>query len=65
MISVKDVEQARERIARHIYRTPLVRSAFLSDLVGADVHLKLECQQRLNAFKVRGVLNRVLILTPE
>ncbi len=65
MITVKDVEAARERIAPHIYRTPLVRSAFLSDLIGADVHLKLECQQRLNAFKVRGVLNRVLTLTPE
>ncbi len=65
MITVKDVEEARARIAPHIYRTTLVRSAFLSDLAGADVHLKLECQQRLNAFKVRGVLNRVLTLTPE
>ena len=46
--------EARRRIAPHVRRTPLVRSAWLSRATGADVWLKLENQQRTNAFKVRG-----------
>ncbi|HEY3314806.1 MAG TPA: threonine/serine dehydratase [Bacillota bacterium] len=65
MISLDQIKQARERIAPHVYRTPLIRSTFLSDLCGADVRLKLECQQILNAFKVRGMINRVLTMSDE
>jgi len=64
-IELKDIAAARERIAPHVYRTPLVRSAFLSKLCGGEVKLKLENQQRLNAFKIRGMINRVLTMTPE
>ena len=37
-----DVLRARQRIAPHVRRTPLVRSTWLSDLTGGDVRLKLE-----------------------
>jgi threonine dehydratase len=57
---VIDVLRARKRIARYIRRTPLVESAWLSDLAGARVVLKLESLQRANSFKSRGAFNAVL-----
>lgn len=63
-ITFDHVLAAHERIEPFIHRTPLVRSAFLSDLTGGEIHLKLECRQRLNAFKIRGMVNRVLTLHP-
>jgi threonine dehydratase len=57
--------QASRRIAPFIWRTPLVRSAYLSAHTGADVWLKLECRQTTGSFKLRGALNKVGLLTPE
>ena len=57
--------QAHRRITSFIQRTPLVRSAFLSQHARADVWLKLECCQPTGSFKVRGALNKVGLLTPE
>jgi threonine dehydratase len=61
-ISIIAVLEARRRIAPHVRRTPLVRSAWLSRATGADVWLKLENQQRTNAFKIRGGFNAALRL---
>ena len=55
-----DVGRAHARIASAIARTPLVRSASLSALLDADVHLKLECLQPTGAFKERGALSALL-----
>ena len=55
-----DVLQARRRIAPYVRRTPLVRSAWLSDVTGARVSLKLESQQLSNSFKARGAFNAVI-----
>lgn len=57
--------EARERIVPFVRRTPLVRSAYLSELTGGDVWLKCECLQPTGSFKVRGALNKVGLLTPE
>ena len=61
-VSIIAVLEARRRIAPHVRRTPLVRSAWLSRATGADVWLKLESQQRTNAFKARGAFNAALHL---
>jgi len=55
-----DALRARKRIAPFIRRTPLVRSAWLSDLSGARVSLKLESLQLENSFKSRGAFNAVI-----
>jgi len=60
-----EIEAAAQRIAPYIRRTPLVRSAHLSDLSGGEIYLKLECWQHLAAFKVRGMVNRTLTLTED
>ena len=66
MISVKPlVEAAEARIKAYVRETPLERSDVLSDLCGAEVHLKLENLQRTGSFKVRGAFNRLLSLSDE
>ena len=65
MISIDDVERAARTIAGRVHRTPLVRSATLSDRLGAEAWLKAELFQRTGSFKVRGALNRLAELTAE
>jgi threonine dehydratase len=55
-----DVFAARKRISPFVRRTPLVESAWLSDLAGARVSLKLESLQRSSSFKSRGAFNAVI-----
>ncbi|HKB13851.1 MAG TPA: pyridoxal-phosphate dependent enzyme [Vicinamibacterales bacterium] len=55
-----DALQARRRIAPYIRRTPLVRSAWLTEAGGADVWLKVESLQVTSSFKSRGAFNAVL-----
>lgn len=61
-VSILAVQDARRRIAPHVRRTPLVRSAWLSTRTGAEVWLKLETLQHTSAFKVRGAFNAALHL---
>jgi threonine dehydratase len=63
VLSIDDVERAARTIAGRVHRTPLLRSATLSDELGADVRFKAELFQRTGSFKVRGALNRIAELT--
>jgi threonine dehydratase len=56
------VRAARERIAAHVRRTPLVESAWLSDAARGRVSLKLESLQISNSFKSRGAFNAAIAL---
>jgi threonine dehydratase len=56
-MTTSEISEARGRIARHIRRTPLLPSAWLSALSSADVRLKLESLQITNSFKLRGAVN--------
>lgn len=60
MISLKDVQEAQQRIRTYVKRTPLVRSRTLSNLLGTNIHLKQEIFQTTGAFKVRGAFNKIL-----
>jgi threonine dehydratase len=57
--ALSDVQAAARRIEGTAWRTPLVPSAWLSELTGADVWLKLETVQATGAFKIRGAANAV------
>lgn len=54
------VRAARERVAEHVVRTPVLRSAALDRLVGAPSAAKLEVLQHSGSFKVRGAFARML-----
>jgi threonine dehydratase len=59
------IEATRRRITSHIRTTDCRPAPELSDVVGGDVHLKLESQQHSGSFKLRGVINKVLTLPDE
>ena len=63
--TLADVYDARIYVYKHLRPTPLVYSAGLSALVGADVWLKLESMLPTGAFKVRGGLNLMARLSDE
>jgi threonine dehydratase len=57
-LQTADFEAARERIAPHIVRTPLLTSRQLNERTGYDVRLKAELFQRVGSYKIRGPLNK-------
>lgn len=63
--TIRDIYAARRRIAAVAHRTPLERSAWLSERAGADVYLKFECWQPTRSFKIRGAYNAIAALPPE
>jgi len=65
LLSLDDVQRARERIGGRLHRTPILSSRSLSERVGADVHFKCELFQRTGSFKPRGVLNKLSQLTED
>jgi threonine dehydratase len=58
-VPLVDVLRARRRIAPYVRRTPLIESAWLSDMAAARVRLKLESLQLSSSFKSRGAFNAV------
>ncbi len=65
MITLADIEAARDRIAGGVYLSPCVESIPLSQLTGAHVFCKLEYLQRTGSFKERGARNALLRLSAE
>jgi len=65
MITLADIEAARERIRGGIYESPCVESIPLSQLTGAHVYCKLDYLQRTGSFKERGARNALLQLPGE
>jgi len=57
--SFEQIRDAAARIAPHARVTPVLRSAALDALAGAELHFKCENLQRGGAFKFRGACNAV------
>jgi threonine dehydratase len=60
-IELSEIRAARERIAKTIVRTPLIRFELGPDF--PDIRLKLENLQPINAYKLRGAANAVAALS--
>lgn len=65
MLSLDDVLAARDRVDSVARHTPLEYSETFSQMTDAEVHLKLENNQRTGSFKIRGAANRIDQLTAE
>ncbi len=65
VLTLSDVQRARQRIASCIRRTPLAASATLSERLKTNAYVKLELFQKTGSFKVRGTFNKALSLAPE
>ncbi|MGB9965688.1 threonine ammonia-lyase [Halobacterium hubeiense] len=65
VVTLADIEDARERIAGVVNDTPLDTSRTLAERASADaVGLKLENMQRTGSFKIRGAYNTMAQLSP-
>ena len=60
-IKLDEIKDARQRIAKTIVRTPLVRLELGPNF--PDIRLKLENLQPINAYKLRGAANAVAMLS--
>src|SRR6266705_30507 len=60
-IELAEIQEARKRIAKTIVRTPLIRLELGPNF--PDIRLKLENLQPINAYKLRGAVNAVAMLS--
>src|SRR5690348_14347357 len=65
MIQLSDIHSALTRIRADIRVSPCTHSEKFSGITHNQIFLKLDNQQRTGAFKERGALNKLLMLTPE
>ena len=67
MLTLSDVQTARERISQYVRHTPLVRARPLKERLFATEHLSLKAEllQVTGSFKARGAVNKLLSLDPE
>jgi threonine dehydratase len=64
-VRLADIREAAAAIGDAVAHTPTVPAPALSEIVGADIWLKLETLHRTGSFKERGALNKLLTLSPE
>ena len=65
MITLQDIEAARQRIEGAVYYSPCQPSIPLSEITGMDIFCKLDNLQRTGSFKERGARNALAQLPPE
>ena len=65
MVTLRSIKDARDRIRGSIVVTPFVHSEKFSQQTGNSIFLKLENLQMTGAFKERGALNKILLLSEE
>jgi len=65
MVTYDDVAAAHERIRKHAVRTPVLSSAAIDAVTGAQVFFKCENLQNMGAFKFRGAYNALSRLQGE
>jgi len=65
LLTLDHVRAAHDRIRDSIVATPTLYSQTLSKLTGANIYLKFENLQFTAAYKERGALNAILLLSEE
>ena len=63
-VTAEDIRAAAKVIEGEVIRTPLIAAPRLGELLGCELYLKLENQQRTGSFKDRGALVKLKSLTP-
>jgi threonine dehydratase len=64
-VTLAHIEAAQRVIAGHVLRTPMLPAPKLSDLTGAEVHVKYENLQVTNSFKERGARNKLASISAD
>lgn len=56
------IADSYNRIKDYLYKTPILYSEYLNQIIGHNIYFKAESLQKTGAFKIRGVLNHLLAL---
>jgi threonine dehydratase len=64
-VAIADIQQAGQRLAGRIHRTPVITSSTLDRMAGRTLFFKCEQFQKTGAFKFRGACNAVMQLCSE
>ena len=64
-LTIDDVRAAAARLRGRITRTPVLTSEAFDDASGYAVYFKCENLQRAGSFKIRGALNKLLMLSDD
>ncbi|MBY0555314.1 threonine ammonia-lyase [bacterium] len=62
-VTLQDIKDAQQTVKNLIIHTPCDISSSCTKLMGADIYLKLENNQRTGSFKMRGAANKIASLT--
>jgi threonine dehydratase len=65
MPTLEDIQQAAAQLRGRIHRTPILTSTALDERFQGTLLLKAELFQKTGSFKVRGLLTKLLRLSPE
>ena len=61
-LDIDELLATATRLAPYIFSTPLLKNYWLSKLSGKEIYIKWECFQNTGSFKLRGALNKLLLL---
>src|SRR5688572_22210041 len=59
LVTLADIQAARQRIASRVHRTPVHPASSLGRMLGVSLWIKAELFQKTGSFKARGVINAV------
>ncbi len=65
LLDLSDFEKAYENARNHVHHTPLLTNRTLSQMTGANIHLKAELFQKTGSYKIRGPLNVLANMSAE
>ena len=65
LVERSDVEAAEKRLSGLVHRTPVLTCGLLDGLAGVPMSFKAEVFQKSGSFKIRGALNKTLLLNDD
>ena len=65
MITLKDIQEAKQTLNGVVHYTPLAHAPILSKNLNANIYLKKENLQLTGSFKLRGAFNKIASLSNE
>lgn len=60
LVTIADIKKAKKRLKKHLQKTPLNHSYYLSSKFDLDIFLKMENLNLSGSFKIRGATNALL-----